>query len=252
MSTITALYAIGSVLAVSFISLIGVLTLSIGTHRLKRILFLLVSFSAGALLGDTFFHLLPEVVDEAGSFTATISFWLLGGIAFSFLVEKVIHWHHCHYGVNNEKHSHPFAIMNLFGDMVHNLIDGVIIGASYLVSIPVGVATTIAVVFHEIPQEISDFGVLLHGGFSKKRALLFNFLSALTSIIGLAFAFFLHSYVEHVETFLVPFSAGAFIYIAAADLIPELHKDTGAKKSAGQLAMFLLGIGIMYLLLFVE
>lgn len=247
----TWLYAFGSVLLVSFISLIGVVTLSIGSKRLMRILFLLVGFSAGALLGDAFFHLLPEIVAEAGTFSVAISFWLLGGISFSFLVEKIIHWHHCHYGVNEERHIHPFAIMNLLGDMIHNLIDGVIIAGAYLVSIPAGIATTIAVIFHEIPQEISDFGVLLQGGFTKKKALLFNFLSALTAILGMIVAFLLSSYVEHVESYLIPFSAGAFIYIAAADLIPELHKHPGAKKTFGQLVVFLCGIGMMYLLLFV-
>jgi len=146
-------------------------------------------------------------------------------------------------------HTHPFAIMNLVGDSVHNLIDGLIIGASYLVSIEVGIATTIAVLLHEIPQEIGDFGVLIHGWFSVKKALLVNFFTALTAVIWLIIALTLGHFIENINEFLAPMAIGMFIYIAGSDLIPEMHKETNRKQSVGQLLFFMIGIGMMALLL---
>lgn len=244
------IYGFVSVLIVSLVSLVGVLTLSFRTKTLQKMLLYMVSFSTGALFGDVFLHLLPEVVNDHG-FTVGISLAVLFGIVFSFVVEKVIHWRHCHVPTSKE-HPHPFALMNLFGDAVHNFLDGMIIGVSYLVSIPVGLATTIAVVLHEIPQEIGDFGVLLHGGFSRKRAILFNSLSAITAFLGLIIALVAGSVVEGITNILVPFAAGGFIYIAGSDLIPELHKEESTTKSLFQLFMFLLGIALMATLLFLE
>ncbi len=148
-------------------------------------------------------------------------------------------------------HVHPFAIMNMIGDVVHNLIDGLIIGASYIASLPVGIATTIAIVFHEIPHEMGNFGILLHGGFSKKKALLVNFLTALAAIAGTVIAILVSTYVSNITSYLIPFAAGSLIYIAGSDLIPELHKETKISKTLRQLLFFLLGIGIMMLLLVV-
>lgn len=244
------LYSLGSVLVVSLISLVGVLTLSIKIERLKKILIYMISFAAGALLGDAFLHLLPHVVAENG-FTLAISFYILTGLGVMFIVEKVIHWRHCH-NPTCDAHPHPFALMNLFGDAVHNFIDGLVIGAAYLVSIPVGIATTIAVILHEIPQEIGDFGVLLHGGFSKAKALLLNFATALTAIVGVVVALLLGIYVENLTTFLIPFAAGGFIYIASADLIPEMHKTVKISRSLIQFLFFVLGIGVMLLILLTE
>jgi zinc and cadmium transporter len=170
------------------------------------------------------------------------------GIAFSFIVEKFIHWRHCHIPTSKE-HVHPFAMINLFGDAVHNFIDGVIIGASYLVSIPVGIATTIAVILHELPQEIGDFGVLLYGGFSKWKALFFNFITALTAVFGAVVSLLISLYVENITTVLVPFAAGTFIYIAGSDLIPELHKEVEVKKSLLQFIAIVFGVLVMLALL---
>ena len=206
------IYSLVSVLIVSLISFVGVLTLSIKADKLKKILLYMVSFSAGALFGDAFIHLLPEVIGEFG-FGVNISIYVLLGIGFSFVIEKFVQWRHCHIPTSKQ-HIHPFAMMNLFGDGVHNFIDGVIIGASYLASIQVGIATTIAVILHELPQEIGDFGVLLHGGFSKGKALFFNFITALTAIFGAVVALVIGSFVENITIFLVPFAAGTFIYIA--------------------------------------
>ena len=240
-------YSIVSVIIVSLMSFVGVLTLSIKAEKLKKILLYLVSFSAGALFGDAFIHLLPEIVEEVG-FGLNISLYLMLGIGISFIIEKFIHWRHCHLP-NSKEHVHPFAMMNLFGDGVHNFIDGVIIGASYLVSIPVGIATTLAVIFHELPQEIGDFGVLLHGGFSKARALFFNFVTALTAVFGAAISLLISPYVGNITTFLIPFAAGTFIYIAGSDLIPELHKEVKVEKSFLQLIAIALGVLVMLSLL---
>ena len=241
-------YAIGSVLLISLLAFIGLFTLSIKKKTLDRALIYLVSFAAGALIGDAFIHLLPEIVKEVG-FTLTISLWVLAGMVSMFILEKFVHWHHCHHH-NHEHHSKikPFAVMNLVGDGVHNFIDGLIIGASYLISIPVGIATTVAVALHEIPQEIGDFGVLIHGGFSRAKALFFNFLSALMAVLGAIIALTSSIYIPGIENILVPLAAGQFIYISAADLIPELHKETDTNKSILQLIWFILGIIVMILL----
>jgi len=241
-------YSLISVLIVSSISFLGVFTLSMQAEKLRKVLLYMVSFSAGALFGDVFIHLLPEVIAEFG-FGVNISIYVMFGIGFSFIIEKFIHWRHCHIHNENE-HVHPFAMMNLYGDAVHNFIDGIIIAASYLVSVPVGVATTIAVILHEIPTEIGDFGVLLQGGFSKGKALFFNFLTALTAVLGAVVSLLISSYVENITMFLIPFAAGSFIYIAGSDLIPELHKEVEVKKSLLQFITIVLGVLVMFLLLF--
>ena len=244
------IYTILSVTAISLISLVGVLTIAINTKQLKDFLHYFVSFSAGALFGDAFIHLLPQVVTEFG-FVLEISIFLMLGIVFSFIIEKFIRWRHCHIPTD-EHHPHPFAFMNLIGDAVHNFIDGLIIGTSYLVSIPVGIATTIAVALHEIPQEIGDFGVLIHGGFSRSKALLLNFLTALTAIAGAVVALVIGSFVGNITLYIIPFAAGIFIYIAGSDLIPELHKEDDAVKSIIELVVFVLGIIVMLALLLIE
>ena len=244
------LYTIGSVLIVSFLAFFGIFFLALKEKALKKLLLLLVSFSAGALFGGAFFHLLPEIVSKNG-FTPQVSVYILTGIIFSFFIEKIVHWRHCHLPVN-KKHIHPVSIMSLTGDAVHNFIDGIVIAGAYLINIPLGIATTFAVILHEIPQEIGDFGVLLYGGFSKKKALLFNFLTALTAILGALIALLLSRYVGGVTNFIIPFAAGNFIYIAGSDLIPELHKECKASKSLLELFIFILGIGLMMLMLLFE
>jgi zinc and cadmium transporter len=246
-------YSLASVFIVSLISLIGVFCLKTKIKKIKKIILFLVAFSGGALFGDAFIHLLPEAIEESG-LNLYISGYILLGIILFFVVEKFVHWHHCHscHFEPEKKRLHSFVYMNLFGDSVHNFIDGLIIGASYIVSIPVGIATTIAVVLHEIPQEIGDFGVLLHGGFSTSKALITNFLVSLAAIFGTILALTLNGYIPQINSFLIPFAAGGFIYIAGSDLIPELHKEIEWKKSAIQIITFILGIAVMYGLLFLE
>jgi len=242
----TWLYTLTSVIVISLISLIGVLTFSVREENLKKMLLYLVSFSVGGLFGDAFIHLIPEAVGKNG-FGSHISLYILFGIFTSFIVEKFLQWRHCHIPTS-EEHPHSFAYMNLLGDGVHNFIDGLIIGASYLASIPLGLATTLAVVFHEIPQEIGDFGVLIYGGFGKSRALFFNFSSALTAIFGAAVSFYIRGFIP----FLIPFAAGNFIYIAGSDLIPELRKEVEPSKSVLQLMAIVLGVFILFSLVFLE
>jgi len=243
-------YSLASVVIVSLISLVGVFTFGIKTENLKAILLYLVSFSAGALFGDAFIHLIPEAVEETG-FRLNVSLYVLFGIVSFFIIEKFLYWRHCHIPTS-EEHPHTFAYMNLFGDSVHNFIDGLIIGGSYIVSLPLGIATTLAVVFHEIPQEIGDFGVLIYGGFKKPKALLFNFLSAVTAILGALVSLGLGFYMEGFTVFLIPFAAGGFIYIAGSDLIPELQKEAKLSKSALQLTAFIFGILCLLSLVFLE
>ena len=244
------LYSIISVLIVSLISFSGALTLVIKKEKLKDLLIYFVSFSAGALLGDVFIHLLPEVVEEYSHSISLIFIYVLVGILTSFILEKIICWRHCHLPIT-KNHIHNFAWMNLWGDFFHNFIDGLTIAASYLLNTGAGIATTLAVAFHEIPQEIGDFGVLLHGGFKIKKALFLNFLTALSAVIGTLISLFLNNRIENLTLFLAPFAAGNFIYIASSDLIPELHKETIIKKGIIQIVTFLLGVGVMYGLLIV-
>jgi len=243
------LYTLASVFIVSLISFVGILTLSIKANKLRSMLIYFLSFSAGALLGDAFIHLLPESTESG--FSLKISLSVLLGVLIFFILEKIIHWQHCHMPVS-EEHAHPFAYTNLIGDGLHNFIDGIIIGASFLVDVKVGIATSLAVILHEIPQEIGDFGVLLHAGFSKSKALLLNFATALFAIIGAIIALLIGGSSTELLSILIPFAAGGFIYIAGSDLIPELHKETGTMKSFIQLLAFVLGIAVMVLLLFIE
>ena len=230
---------------ISFIAFFGALSLSMKEEMLNKILFILVGFSAGALIGGAFLHLLPEAI---GILPPEIVFLpLLASFILFFLLEKLL-WRHCH---KAECDIHPFAYLNLIGDGVHNFIDGLIIAASFIVGIPLGIATTLAVAFHEIPQEIGDFGVLVYGGMNKRRALTLNFVTALTAIIGGILGYFLSSHIQEIGILLLPFAAGGFIYIAASDLIPELHKEADPKRSWTAFIAFLGGISLMWLALFI-
>jgi len=242
------LYTLISVIIVSLVSLIGIFTISLNKNFKKALLYL-IGFSTGALLGDAFFHLIPESIESLTPLNA--SYLVVLGILVSFILEKFIHWHHCHNTDGCEEHTKPFAYVNLFGDGLHNFIDGLIIASSYLVDIRIGIATTIAVILHEIPQEIGDFAVLLHAGIKKGKALFYNFLTALTAILGAIVALVLKNVIVNIETFLLPFAAGGFIYIASTDLLPELHKETTAYKSLLLLISLVAGLAVMWALLFI-
>ena len=241
------LYAILSVVFVSLISLIGVFAIPLGKEKLNKVLIYFVSFSAGTLLGDAFIHLIPEAYEKSGIYIS-VPLYILAGIVAFFILEKFIHWRHCHI-IASEKHPHPFSYVILAGDAVHNFIDGLIIGASFIVSIPIGIATTTAIIFHEIPHEMGNFCSLVYGGFSKSKALYYNFITAIAAVFGALIVLVFSAGENNLTSFLVPFAAGGFIYVASADFIPELHKHTEIKKSFWQLVTFILGIGLMVLLL---
>lgn len=245
------LVGILSVLSVSAISLIGVMMFTYKGEQMNKALLFIVSFSAGALFGDAFIHLIPEAIEESG-FELHVSLMILGGIIISFAIETFLQWRHCHIPTSPD-HPHSFAYMNLFGDAIHNFIDGLIIGGSYLVNTSLGITTTIAIILHEIPQEIGDFGVLVYGGFTKSRAVLFNVLTALVAVLGTSFALLVGSRIQEFIPVLIPFAAGNFIYIAGSDLIPELHtEETDFVTSAMQLSAFVLGILMLYTLSMLE
>jgi len=233
-------YIITSTLVISLLSLLGIISLAIKETLLQRILLLFVGFSAGALAGGAFLHLLPEALEEMPA-SNTFIYTLLGFCLF-FLLERILYWRHCHEGHCD---IHAFTYLNLYGDALHNFIDGLVIAGSFMGGIPLGIATTIAVAFHEIPQEIGDFGVLIYGGFSKYKALLFNLLSALTAVIGGIVGFYLSSAIAGFAPILLPLTAGGFIYIAASDLIPELHKEKSPLKANLAFLLFVLGIIFM-------
>lgn len=256
MDTQTILYGLSSVIIVSLLSLIGVIVFFLKESKIKNILLYIVSFAVGVFLGDIFIHLLPESFKEYN--TLNTAAYILFGIILSFTIEKIIHWKHRHIHEKDEqhkKHQHTFAIMNLYGDAFHNFIDGIIIATSYVISIPVGIATTIAIIFHEIPQEIGDFGILLAGGFSKTKAILFNLIVSATAILGTIVGFILIE-TEGLLSFLLPFSAGTLLYIVSANLIPQLHKsaheENSIKISILQILNIVLGIGVMFALTLLE
>ena len=242
-----------SVILVSLVSLMGVFSIMLSSKKLDRLLLSLVSVSAGTLLGGAFLHLLPEVSEHQG-FTVQVSLLVLLGVLVFFLLEKFIHHDRCNpsdkdcCGIRHHDTPHHIGMMNLFGDGLHNFIDGLVIAGSYLVSIPVGIAATVAVIFHEVPQELADFGVLLYAGFSKWKALFYNFLSAAAAIIGAIIGLALGSSSEYFIQLIIPFAAGGFIYIAGVNLIPELHKECGIKESILHFSCFVSGMALMYIL----
>lgn len=242
------LYTFGSLLTVSLVSFIGALTLTLGNERLKRTLLYLVSFSAGALLGDVFLHLLPEMADN--SFGAREGFYILAGIFVFFVFEKYVHWHHSH--MEHKEEIHAVVYLTIVGDALHNFIDGLVIAGSFLVSVPLGVATSLAVVFHEIPHELGNFAVLVHGGWTAKKALFYNFLSSFAAFFGGVVVLLFSRELQNAPLVLLSVGASNFIYVALSDLIPELNKEKDNKKSFFLLIAFVVGIALMALLLLKE
>ena len=238
-----------SVILVSLLSLIGVSLLSIREATLHRIVFMLVGLAVGALFGDCFLHLLPEAYRDPNRTFAT-SLFVLGGILLFFMLENFLHWRHEH-GHGRGK-VHAYGYLNLIADLTHNFIDGLLIGGSYLGSVTLGVATTTAVMLHEIPHEFSNFGVLIKSGFSPRKAIFLNFLTALAAIAGGLTAWTVGTATGTFHHALIPLTAGGFIYIAGSDLVPELQKETEAGRSVLQFLAILGGIGIMLLLRVLE
>ncbi len=246
----TYTYAIISVLMVSFVSFVGLFFLSLGEEKIKKYVKIFIGLAIGALLGDAFIHLIPETLENFPN-TTLASILIITGIIIFLVMEKFLHWHH-HEDDTAEHHVRPVGKLILFTDGFHNLIDGIIIGVSFLVSVPLGIATTLAVVLHEIPQEIGDFAVLIHSGYTAKKALWLNFFSALTAVVGVILALIFGSMAESFTLWILPIAAGGFIYIAVADLIPELQRTEEVKNSIFQIFTVLLGILLMVALVFFE
>jgi zinc and cadmium transporter len=230
-----------AVFVVSIISILGIF-IFMKQKFLNKILFYMISFAAGSMLGAVFFDMLPEILESG--YTETIPFFIVGGILSFFILEKFLHWHHHH---SEKKETHPFTYLNLIGDGIHNFFDGAIIAVSFMQSTALGMVATIAIVAHEIPQEISDFAVLIYGGFTKAKALLYNFLTALTAFAGAFLAYFYSSSIEHFGAYFLAIAMGHFIYIASADLIPEMHKEKNIRKSLLQFLMLSFGILLVWL-----
>ncbi len=247
--TTVYLYTFGSIAVVSVLSLSGILLLSFREVLFRKCIPLFISIAVGALLGDAFIHLIPEALMEDN--TTSMSLLIIAGILLFFVLEKFLHWHH--HGEDTEaSHIHPVGRLVLVSDIIHNFLDGVIIAASFMVSVPVGLATTLAVVLHEIPQEVGDFAVLLHAGYTKRRAIFLNFLTALSAFFGAAFFLAIGEYAEPLTAYFIPLTAGGFIYIAVADLIPELQKTRQFKNSLYQLVAVIIGVATMAALTFLE
>lgn len=244
------LYIFGSVLVVSLASFAGVLSLAWGELRVRKYISLLVSFAAGALLGDVFLHVLPELA-EGGHFNQ-LGFGMLTGILIFFILERLVHVHHHHEEADTQDKSLVSArYLIIFGDGLHNFMDGLAIAAAFQVHFSVGIATTIAVLLHELPHEIGDFAVLLQSGFTAKKALIVNFLSALTAFVGAMVGLFLGEFGGSV--WILSLAASSFLYIALSDLLPGLHKSSHSRKGFWkEILMIILGSLSMAVLLFLE
>ena len=242
------IYSLLSTLVISTLSFIGLLLVFVNSKKLQNITLALVSFAVGGLLGDAFIHLIPESFKSFSS-ESTSSIMILTGIIIFFILEKILRWHHCHEVDCHQEEKH-IVTLNLVGDSVHNFIDGALIAASFQISTFVGLTTTLAVILHEIPQEIGDFGIMLHHGVSVKKTVFYNFITSLTSFLGV----FLISVLNYdFSSYLIPLTAGGFIYLALTDLTPELHRhDPKISIALTQLIFILLGLSLMFCLLFLE
>lgn len=237
-------YIILTTISVSLISLIGILFFSLKDKTLDKIIHIMLGLSTGALMAGAFLHILPEANELAKDSQINIFTWTLISFIIFFIIEKGLHWRHCH---KQDCNVHTFGTMSLIGDAIHNFIDGLIIAGSFVVDVRLGITTTIAVALHEIPQEIGDFGILLYSGYTKTKAIVLNLAIGLTAVAGGIFGYFLTSKIDIAQLYLLPIAAGGFIYIAASDLLPELRKEKSLAKSLTAFLFFLLGITIIYI-----
>ncbi|MBN2487210.1 MAG: ZIP family metal transporter [Bacteroidales bacterium] len=239
-------YSVASILLVSLVSLTGIIFLAMKASFFERIQSLLIAFAIGSLLGGAVLHLIPESLHSHHQSNISPLLVLASILAF-FVLEKYFHV---------KRHYHPagkplksFGPLNLVADGMHNFLDGILIAAAYNIDIHTGIIATIAIVAHEIPQEIGDFAVLVQAGYTKKKALLFNLLSASFAFIG-GVLFLAFPYLgETFSVYVLPLAAGGFIYIALADLIPELNVPQSWRKAFAQVVSVMLGLLLMWLLL---
>jgi zinc and cadmium transporter len=239
-------YAFISVIAVSLISVIAAIPFFIAKKISKRVQLFLLSLSVGALLGVVFLDFVPEMLEHGYNQTSAVV--LISGVLVFFIIERLIHNHHSpKYESSESGHGHAYHIapINIMGDAIHNFLDGIVIGSTFLVSTALGVSASISILIHEIPQELADFGIILYAGYSKKKALLLNFLSALAAVVGVVAALVLTEQIESFSSFVIPFAAGNFIYIAAANLLPQLHRHCSFKDTVEHIFAIILGVGLI-------
>lgn len=234
------LWIVGSGLLMSAIALVGSVTLVLSERTLKRILLPLVAFAAGSLLGGAFFHMLPASL-AAGMRDVTVYVLILAGFAVFFGLEQFLHWHHCHRADTECKK--PLTYLILIGDGLHNFLGGLAVAGTFLIDIRLGIVTWLAAAAHEVPQELGDFGVLVHGGWERRQALFYNLLSALTFLVGGIVAYVASFRVD--VSFLVPFAAGNFIYIGASDLIPEVKAHANLRANVVHFIAFAVGVALL-------
>ena len=228
----TIIGSIGAVTGASFVLLFN--------EKYRRILIsFLVSYATGTLLGSAFLGMIPKALHLSSPFA--VSATILAGLLLFFLLEKLVIWRHCH-AENCETHTRAGTLI-LIGDAFHNFVDGTVITAAFLSDIHLGIITSIAVIAHEIPQEMGDFAILLESGYTKRKAYLYNLLSSITAVFGAIIAYFYLKTTQTLVPFVLAISAASFIYIALADLIPGLHRTIEFKGSLIQLALLLSGIG---------
>jgi zinc and cadmium transporter len=233
-------WIVGSGLLMSAIALVGSVTLLLSEQMRQRILLPLVAFAAGSLLGGAFFHMLPASL-AAGMSEVTVYTLTLCGFAVFFALEQFLHWHHCHRAETECKK--PLTYLILIGDGLHNFLGGLAVAGTFLIDVRLGIVTWLAAAAHEIPQELGDFGVLVHGGWERRQALFYNVLSALTFLVGGLIAYVASFRLD--VSFLVPFAAGNFIYIGAADLIPEVKAHDDLRTNIVHFAAFVVGVGLL-------
>jgi zinc and cadmium transporter len=236
-------WIITSSLLMSAIALVGSVTLVLQEATLQRIILPLVAFSAGSLIGGAFFHMIPAGLTTYG-FSNSFFIWILTGFSIFFALEQFLHWHHCHRATMSCRK--PLTYLILIGDGLHNFIGGLAIAGTFLVDIRLGIMSWLAAAAHEVPQELGDFGVLIHGGWKKKKALMFNVLSALTFLLGGLITYVTAFTID--VSFLIPFAAGNFLYIGAADLIPEVKEHNLLSVNVGNFLAFITGLGLMLLI----
>lgn len=241
----TLVYIIISTIVISLASLVGIFFISMREEHLHKIIIRLVTFATGVLLGGAILHLIPEAFEAH----INASLWVLGGIVVFFILEKFFFWRHCHNGICD---IHPFSYLNLAGDGIHNFVDGTIIAASFIVNIKLGFVTSVIALAHELPQEIGDFGILVYGGFTKRKALFYNLLCSMSCILGGIAAYFVSARIQNLTSVLIAFAGGNFLYISLVDLLPELRKVGSLKESIMQLVLLVFGVFLMWLLRFVH
>jgi zinc and cadmium transporter len=235
-------WILGGGVVMSVIALVGVVAVFLPERILERVLLPTVAFAAGSLLGGAMFHLIPGAM--GGMAPHPLFLWVLLGFTAFFVLEQFLHWHRSHSA--SPRPERPEAYLILLGDGLHNLLGGLAVGAAFIVDIRVGISAWIAAAAHEVPQELGDFAILVHGGFEKGRALLFNFVSALTFPVAGVAAWILAELADLDVLFLLPFAAGQFLYIAASDLVPEIKADHGPGRNLVHLGCFVLGAGLLW------